>query len=178
MGARWIWCDLEMTGLDPYVSRIIEIATVVTDAELNIIAEGPNIIIHQPEIALQDLSPWIYEHHGKSGLLDAVRESSVSQEEAEARTLAFLQSHATAGKSPLCGNSIGTDRAFLQRHMPLLDGFLHYRSIDVTSMKLVLDQWFPQHPELKKSGAHRALDDIKESIEQLRIYRQYLLTNQ
>lgn len=177
MSTRWVWCDLEMTGLDPYVSRIIEIASIITDSDLNIIAEGPNIVIHQPEIALQDLSPWIYDHHGQSGLLDAVRKSNVTLDQAQAQTLAFIKDHVEPGKSPLCGNSIGTDRAFLQRHMPELSGYLHYRHIDVTSIKLVLDQWCPQHTEFRKKGAHRALDDIKESIDQLRVYRQYILSN-
>ncbi len=176
MSARWVWCDLEMTGLDPYVSRIIEIASIITDSDLNIIAEGPSIVIHQPEIALQDLSPWIYDHHGQSGLLDAVRKSNVTLAQAQSRTLDFIKDYVEPGKSPLCGNSIGTDRAFLQRHMPDLSAYLHYRNIDVTSIKLVLDKWCPHHAELRKKGAHRALDDIKESIDQLRVYRNFILS--
>ena len=171
MSVNWVWIDLEMTGLSPQQHHIIEIATIITDNQLNILAEGPAFVIHQPEHALADLSPWIVKHHGDSGLLDAVRASQVSLAQAEADTLAFIQQYTLAGQSPLCGNSIGTDRMFLQQHMPQLEQHLHYRNIDVSTVKLLLDAWQDDMPVFVKKATHRALDDIRESIAQLRSYQ-------
>ena len=140
----WVWCDLEMTGLDPDQHHIIEIATLLTDSELNVLAEGPCLVIHQCETKMKDLDPWIIKHHGDSGLLDAVKHSSISQEEATRQTLAFIQQYCKDGQSPLCGNSIGTDRMFLAKHMPEIENHLHYRNIDVSSIKILHDAWYPQ----------------------------------
>ena len=170
MKTNWVWCDLEMTGLDEEKDCIIEIATIITDSALNIIAEGPDYVIHQPASKMEDLDPWIIKHHGESGLLKAVQESTVSQRQAEEETLKFIQAHTEHGKAPLCGNSIGTDRSFLRRHMPKLEAHLHYRNIDVTSIKILYDAWY-KGVSLKKKMQHRALDDIKESIDELKFYQ-------
>ena len=176
MKTNWVWCDLEMTGLDEEKDCIIEIATVITDSELNIIAEGPNYVIHQPPSRMQDLDPWIIKNHGESGLLKAVKESTVSQEQAEAETLRFIQAHTEYGKAPLCGNSIGTDRSFLKRHMPELEAHMHYRNVDVTSIKILYDAWY-SGASLTKKMQHRALDDIKESITELKFYQKEIFKN-
>jgi len=168
---RLVWIDLEMTGLDPVENKIIEIATVVTDADLNIIAEGPNIVVFQPEEELEKMDEWNVEHHTKNGLLEMVKESEVSDTTAEIRTLDFLQEHCEPGQSPLCGNTIGQDRRFLRRYMPDLEGFFHYRSIDVSSVKELGRRWYPEIDHFRKPSGHRALDDIKGSIEELRHYR-------
>ena len=174
----WIWCDLEMTGLDLEKHRIIEIATIITDDQLNVIAEGPNYVVHQPSHCLEDLDPWILKHHGESGLLAAVRESSVNQEQAEKETLDFIAAYTSCGKSPLCGNSIGTDRAFIAEHMPVLAQHFHYRNIDVSSVKQLYEAWYPGRQRFSKKNHHRALDDIKESIAELAFYRETIfLTN-
>jgi oligoribonuclease len=167
----WIWCDLEMTGLDTKKHRIIEIATIITDDQLNVIAEGPNVVIHQASQYLEDLDPWINKHHGESGLLAAVRESSISQMQAEKETLEFISAHTIPGKSPLCGNSIGTDRAFISAHMPALAQHFHYRNIDVSSVKQLYEAWYPKRERFMKKNHHRALDDIKESIAELAFYQ-------
>ena len=167
-----VWIDLEMSGLDPDRHVILEIATIVTDGELNVIAEGPDLVIHAEEAALAAMDAWCTEHHGASGLSAAVRASTVSLAAAEAQTLAFLRAHCEAGRSPLCGNSIGHDRRFLARHMPALAEFFHYRSVDVSSVKELVRRWYPALKAPAKQESHRALDDIRESIAELRFYRE------
>jgi oligoribonuclease len=169
-----MWMDLEMTGLDPGKDVIVEIATLVTDDDLNVIAEGPDLVVHQPEAALAVMEPFVVDMHTKSGLLDAIRASTMSLEEAGAQTLAFIKEHAAEqGTVPLCGNSIGTDRRFLAAYLPEIEGWLHYRSVDVSSVKELVRRWYPsvRADRPKKAGAHRALDDIRESVEELRFYR-------
>ena len=168
---RWVWCDLEMTGLDPEKHRIIEIATIITDSQLNIIAEGPNHVIWQPEEHMQNLDAWIVKHHGESGLLDAVKASKITQEQAESETYKFILGHIKKNESPLCGNSISTDRLFLDKYMPTISGHLHYRNLDVSSIKIASSAWRPDLDGYKKKNNHRALDDIKESIAELRYYQ-------
>jgi oligoribonuclease len=171
-----IWLDLEMTGLDPFTDLILEIATVVTDQELNILAEGPVIAIHQPEAVLAGMDEWNRTHHGASGLLERVRATDLDEIEAEERTLAFLADYVPAGSSPLCGNSICQDRRFLARCMPRLDAYCHYRNLDVSTLKILAQRWAPEVASgFKKSSKHLALDDIRESIEELRHYRTHLL---
>jgi oligoribonuclease len=170
-----MWMDLEMTGLDPGKDVIVEIATLVTDDELNIVAEGPDLVVHQPESALAIMEPVVVEMHTKSGLLDAIRASATTLEEAGARTLAFIKEHAPEPATvPLCGNSIGTDRRFLAAYLPEIEHWLHYRSVDVSSVKELVRRWYPsiRAERPKKLGAHRALDDIRESVAELRFYRE------
>lgn len=171
-----IWLDLEMTGLDPFRDQIIEIATLVTDNDLNVLAEGPVIAISQPEHILAGLDDWNSEHHGQSGLLDRVRASGHDEQSAERETLDFLERHVPAGESPLCGNSICQDRRFLARCMPRLESYFHYRNLDVSSLKILAQRWAPKVAEsFKKNSAHLAMEDIKESIAELRHYREHLL---
>ncbi|ABO22431.1 oligoribonuclease [Shewanella loihica] len=168
-----IWVDLEMTGLEPEVDRIIEIATIVTDKELNILAEGPVIAIHQSEDVLAAMDDWNQKHHGESGLIDRVRASDFSEQDAIEQTIAFLSEHVPAGVSPMCGNSIGQDRRFLNRYMPTLEDYFHYRNIDVSSVKELVRRWRPEVMDgFKKQGTHQALVDIQESIAELRYYRE------
>jgi len=169
--APLVWIDLEMSGLDPAVHHILEIASVVTDASLEIVAEGPDLVIHHPESVIDGMNAWCVEHHAKSGLTNAVRASTVSLAEAEQQTIGFLRQHTQEGASPACGNSIWKDRLFLSRHMPKLDQFLHYRIIDVTSIKELVRRWYPEVPPPTKQDSHRALQDIRESIDELRLYR-------
>jgi oligoribonuclease len=167
--------DLEMTGLDPQRNVIVEIATLVTDDELNIVAEGPDLVVHQPEEALAIMEPIVVEMHTKSGLLDAIRASTITLEEAGAATLAFIKLHVPEQrKVPLCGNSIGMDRRFLDQHLPEIEHWLHYRSIDVSSVKELVKRWYPSLNGARpfKVGTHRALDDIRESVSELRFYRE------
>lgn len=166
-----VWIDLEMSGLDLEHCRILEIATLVTDGQLNVLAEGPCLVIHQPDAVLNAMDEWNTSHHGASGLTAKVKESAVSVEAAEAQTLAFIAEWLPKGKGVLCGNSIGTDRRFIDRYMPALGGFLHYRSVDVSSFKEVLRRWVGEEAVPPKKNCHRALDDIKESIAELRHYR-------
>lgn len=166
--------DLEMTGLDPAIDRIVEIATLITDDELNIVAEGPDIVIHQPEEVLAKMAPVVVDMHTKSGLLDEIRNSTASLEEAGKATLAFIKSHVGAPKAvPLCGNSIGTDRRFLAAYLPDIESYLHYRSVDVSSVKELVKRWYPGVDGAKpsKNGNHRALDDIRDSVRELAYYR-------
>lgn len=168
-----IWIDLEMTGLDPDSDVIIEIATIVTDAHLNVLAEGPVHAIHQPDSALAAMDEWNTRQHGQSGLTQRVKDSRISLEEAEAQTIAFLESWVPAGRSPMCGNSICQDRRFLVRGMPRLERYFHYRNLDVSTVKELARRWRPEVAEgVKKGGAHLALDDIKDSIEELKHYRE------
>lgn len=162
---------MEMSGLDVESCRILEIATLVTDAELEVVAEGPDLVVHQGDDVLAAMDEWNTTHHGASGLTAAVRASAVSVEEAEARTLEFLSRHCAPGESPLCGNSIGQDRQFIQRYMKKLDAFLHYRNVDVSTIKELSRRWYPELEPPVKKDAHRALQDILESIEELRFYR-------
>jgi len=171
-----VWMDLEMTGLDPEQDVIIEIATLVTDKDLNIIAEGPVLAVHQPDILLDAMDDWNTKTHGNSGLTQRVRDSQVSAREAERQTLAFLREHVKEGASPLCGNSIHQDRRFLVKYMPELEAYMHYRNIDVSTLKELAKRWKPEVvSSFNKKGAHLALDDIKESIEEMAHYRQHLL---
>jgi oligoribonuclease len=171
-----VWVDLEMTGLDPFTDRVLEIATIVTDTELRVLAEGPVLAIHQPEEVLAAMDEWNREHHGASGLLERVRTSPCDEARAEHDTLAFLERHVPPGKSPLCGNSICQDRRFLARWMPRLEAFFHYRNLDVSTLKILAQRWAPEVAEaVQKKSAHLALEDIKESIAELRHYRERLL---
>ena len=169
-----VWMDLEMTGLDPSVNVIVEIATIITDDELNIVAEGPDLVIHQPDEALALMEPVVVEMHAKSGLTDAIRASTITLEEAGAATLAFIKQHVPEARTvPLCGNSIGMDRRFLDRYLPEIEHWLHYRSVDVSSIKELVKRWYAKSDAGRpyKKGSHRALDDIRESINELRYYR-------
>ncbi len=167
-----IWIDLEMTGLDPDNDLIIEIATVVTDADLNILAEGPVYAIKQPDSALDAMDEWNTRQHGQSGLTQRVKDSDTSPEQAEADTIEFLKDWVPAGKSPMCGNSICQDRRFMVRGMPKLERYFHYRNLDVSTVKELARRWRPEVAEgVKKSSSHLAMDDIKDSIEELKHYR-------
>ncbi|OIO66463.1 MAG: oligoribonuclease [Zetaproteobacteria bacterium CG_4_9_14_3_um_filter_49_83] len=171
---RLVWMDLEMTGLDPDQDVILEIATIVTDNQLQIVAEGPNIVIHHDERVLSTMNPWCIEHHEKSGLSARVRKSTVSLEQAEHETLSFLQMYVQPGISPLCGNSIHQDRRFLYRWMPELESFCHYRNIDVSTVKELSARWYPQIKAPKKKEEHLALADIRESIDELKFYKKQI----
>ncbi|EMC0410282.1 oligoribonuclease [Vibrio fluvialis] len=167
-----IWIDLEMTGLDPETHKIIEIASIVTDSQLNILAEGPVLAVHQPESELQKMDDWCTNTHTNNGLVERVRQSSVNEDDAVAQTIAFLEQWVPAGKSPICGNSIGQDRRFLYKHMPRLEEYFHYRYIDVSTIKELTRRWKPEVLDgFSKQGSHLALDDIRESIAELKFYR-------
>lgn len=169
---RLIWIDLEMTGLDPLEDKILEIATLITDDNLNIIAEGPNLVIHQSDEVLTKMNEWCQIQHAKSGLIDAVKNSTISQEEAEQQTLEFLQQYCQENSTALCGNSVWQDKIFINQHMPRLGKFFHYRILDVSSIKLVINRWTKEYKLFKKSDCHRAMDDIKESIGELKFYKE------
>ncbi len=169
-----VWMDLEMTGLDATRDVIVEIATIVTDDQLNIVAEGPDLVIFQPEAALEAMDPFVVEMHTRSGLLDQIRRSEVTLAEAGELTLAFIKEHVpVASTVPLCGNSIGMDRRFLTAYLPEIENWLHYRSIDVSSVKELVRRWYPvvKNELPHKTGTHRALDDIRASIRELQFYR-------
>ena len=171
-----VWIDLEMTGLDPAADRIIEIATIVTDSELKEIATGPVIAIHQPPDFLSGMDDWNQRTHGASGLIDRVRKSAVSVRQAERQTLEFLNDHAAPQSSPMCGNSICQDRRFLAHTMPALEAYFHYRNLDVSTLKILCQAWRPDvASRFTKESTHQALDDIRDSIDELRFYREHFL---
>jgi oligoribonuclease len=171
-----IWIDLEMTGLEPQTDHILEIATVVTDTQLNILAEGPVLAIHQSDELLASMDDWNRKQHGESGLVDRVRASILDERAAERQTLEFLRRYVPKEKSPMCGNSICQDRRFLARFMPDLEAYFHYRNLDVSTLKELGRRWYPERIKgFNKSSTHLALQDIRDSIDELRFYRERLL---
>lgn len=174
MSTPLVWMDLEMTGLDPDAERIIEMATIVTDSELNVVAEGPVFAISQPQTFFDAMDDWNQKHHKASGLLDRIAREGVSQLEAEAATVAFLEQHVEKGTAPLCGNTIWQDRRFLSRYMTTLEAYMHYRLVDVSSIKELARRWRPDVANgVVKKNEHTALADIRESIEELKYYRDH-----
>ncbi len=170
-----IWIDLEMTGLNPEKNRIIEIATIVTDPDLNVIAEGPVFAIHQKDSLLDEMDDWNTNQHNGSGLVDRVKKSTVTETEAEELTLSFLKQHVPFGKSPMCGNSVWQDRRFLTRYMPSLEQYFHYRLVDVSTLKELALRWAPRvYGGFQKESHHLALEDIRDSIAELKYYREHL----
>jgi len=170
-----IWIDLEMTGLDTTMDLIIEIATIVTDGQLNILAEGPVLAIHQPDRVLNAMDEWNTTQHAKSGLTERVRKSSLSERAAELQTIEFISQYVPANTSPMCGNSICQDRRFLARCMPELERYFHYRNLDVSTLKELANRWAPDiMAGLNKGGSHLALDDTRDSIRELQFYREHL----
>ncbi|MCP4954013.1 oligoribonuclease [Photobacterium aquimaris] len=170
-----IWIDLEMTGLDPETHKIIEIATVVTDPQLNVLAEGPVLAIYQPEAELAKMDDWCTTTHTNSGLVERIRQSTITEAQAVAQTVAFLEQWVPKGVSPICGNSIGQDRRFLYKHMPVLEQYFHYRYLDVSTLKELTRRWKPELLDgFSKQGSHLALDDIHDSIAELRYYREHI----
>ncbi|MBM4357497.1 MAG: oligoribonuclease [Deltaproteobacteria bacterium] len=172
MESRLVWMDLEMTGLDADRHTIVEIATLVTDSELELVAQGPSLVIHQPDEELAKMDDFVVAMHTKSGLLERIRSSQVTLAEAEAQTLEFVRAHCEPRTAPLCGNSIHQDRRFIERHMPTLQRHFHYRNIDVSTVKELVRRWYGDAvPPYQKGDKHRAMDDIVESIGELRHYR-------
>ena len=170
-----VWMDLEMTGLTPEKDVIVEIATIITDDNLNIIAEGPDLVIHHSDEVLSVMDPFVVDMHTKSGLLELIKQSTITLEQAGQQTLEFIKQHVPEERSvPLCGNSIGTDRRFLARYLPEIENYLHYRCVDVSSIKELVRRWYQGTDNIRpfKAGKHRALDDIQESINELRFYRE------
>jgi len=171
-----LWLDMEMTGLSPDSDRIIELAIVVTDADLNTVAEGPVLVVHQPDEVMNAMDNWNKGTHGKSGLIDRVKASQLDETEAEAQMLEFVKQHVPARTSPMCGNSICQDRRFLARYMPQLEAFFHYRNLDVSTLKELAKRWRPGlSEEFKKSNKHEALADIYESIDEMKYYREHFI---
>jgi len=169
-----IWLDLEMTGLEPEVDVILEIATIVTDSQLTILAEGPVFAIHQSDDVLENMNEWCIEHHGKSGLTQRCRDSKVSLVDATEQTIKFIEQYVPKGKSPMCGNSIGQDRRFINKYMLGFEDYFHYRNLDVSTVKELARRWKPEVlDKVVKTGAHLALDDIRESIAELKVYQKY-----
>ncbi len=168
-----VWIDMEMSGLDVERDRILEIATILTDDDLRVIAMGPDLVVHQPDALLAGMDDWNRTHHGESGLIERVRASKIDERRAEDETLRFIESYCEPGKSPLAGNSVWQDRRFLGKYMPRLDAYLHYRIVDVSTIKELARRWYPDRMSeaTPKVGMHRAMDDIKESIQELRFYR-------
>lgn len=174
--SNFIWIDLEMTGLDPECDRIIEVATIITDEHLNELAQGPVIAVQQSEAVLGAMDEWNTTHHTRSGLVQRVHESTDDEQSAEIATIKFLQEHVPDGASPMCGNSICQDRRFLARTMPNLEAYFHYRNLDVSTLKTLCQRWSPDLAKgVVKKAAHRALDDIRESISELQYYREHFL---
>jgi oligoribonuclease len=169
-----IWIDLEMTGLDPEKERIIEIATIITDSNLTIVAEGPNLVINQPKELIDGMDEWNTNQHGNSGLIKSVQQSSISEQAAEIETLEFISKYVGNKKSPMCGNTVSHDRRFLVKYMPSLESYFHYRHVDVSSVKELISRWMNDAQTYDKKGSHRAMDDIKESINELKLYKQML----
>lgn len=168
-----IWVDLEMTGLDPETDKVIEIATIVTDKDLNVLAEGPVLAIHQDDETLKNMNEWCVEQHGKSGLTQRVKDSQIDEDEASRQTIEFLKEWVPQGKSPMCGNSICQDRRFMVKHMPQLEAYFHYRHVDVSTLKELARRWKPGILSgFTKSATHLALDDIRESIAECAYYRE------
>ena len=170
-----VWIDLEMTGLDPNKERIIEIATLVTDSDLNIIAEGPNLIISQPKDILDAMDEWNTNQHGLSGLINEVKNSNITEQVAEIETLDFISKYVGENISPMCGNTVSHDRRFLSKYMPRLEAYFNYRHIDVSSFKEVAVRWMNEAQVYEKKGSHRALGDIKESVEELKFYKKLFM---
>ncbi|MCE3263553.1 MAG: oligoribonuclease [Pseudoduganella sp.] len=171
-----VWVDMEMTGLEPETDRIIEVAMIVTDMHLNVLAEGPVLVIHQSDATLDKMDAWNKGTHGRSGLIDRVKASTVSEEQAEAEFLAFMRQWVPKGKSPMCGNTIGQDRRFMVKYMPKLEAFFHYRNIDVSTLKELGRRWKPEMVAgFKKAQKHTALADIIESIDELKYYREHFI---
>ncbi|GGY57459.1 oligoribonuclease [Pseudoduganella sp. SL102] len=171
-----VWVDMEMTGLEPDTDRIIEVAMVVTDMHLNVLAEGPVLAIHQSDATLDAMDSWNKGTHGRSGLIDRVKASTISEEQAEAEFIAFMKQWVPNGKSPMCGNTIGQDRRFMVRYMPKLEAFFHYRNVDVSTLKELCRRWKPEVVSgFKKAQKHTALADILESIEELKYYREHFI---
>ena len=171
-----VWVDLEMTGLDPEADVVIEIATIVTDSDLNTLAEGPVIAIRQPDAVLDAMDEWNTTHHNRSGLVARVKASDYDEDKAVSETIEFLDQWVPANASPMCGNTICQDRRFMARHLPKLEAWFHYRNLDVSTLKILMQRWRPElESGFSKSGAHLALDDIRESIEEMRYYREHFL---
>jgi len=171
-----IWLDMEMSGLLPDSDRVLEVAAVVTDAELNVLGESPVIVIHQSDAVLDDMDAWNTSTHGRSGLIDRVKASTTDEEAGSKEMIAFLEQYVPAGKSPMCGNSICQDRRFMARYMPELEAFFHYRNLDVSVFKELARRWKPSiYSGFKKSGKHEALADVYESIEELKYYREHFI---
>ncbi len=170
---RLVWIDMEMTGLDPEKERLIEIAVLVTEGDLTLVAEGPDLVIHQPDEILEAMDEWNTQHHGDSGLTERVRKSDVDEASAETAVIEFLSQHCVPKRAVLAGNSIHQDRRFIRRYMPKLDAFLHYRQVDVSSVKELARRWYPEAfaNAPKKQETHRAMDDIRESLQELAYYR-------
>ncbi len=173
---RLVWVDMEMTGLDPEKERIIELAVVVTEPDLSLVAEGPVLVIHQSDELLDAMDNWNKATHAKSGLIDKVKASTVTEEQAEERMLQFLAQHVPSGKSPMCGNTIGQDRRFMVKYMPKLEAFFHYRNLDVSTLKELSLRWKPEvYRSFVKKSRHEALADIYESIDELKHYREHFI---
>jgi len=175
-----VWMDLEMTGLDHTSDVIVEIATLITNDDLEIVAEGPDLVVHATDEQLAAMDPFVVEMHTRSGLLDQIKASTITLEEAGAETLAFIKEHVPEERSvPLCGNSIGTDRRFLDAYLPEIENYLHYRSIDVSSVKELVKRWYPDvnASRVRGQGSHRALDDIRESVREMAYYRDQVFVN-
>ena len=174
--SRLVWLDMEMTGLEPETDRIIEVAVVVTEPDLTVVAEGPVLVVHQPDSVLDAMDSWNKKTHGKSGLIDKVKASTLTEAQAEQQLIAFLSQHVPAGKSPLCGNSISQDRRFMFRYMPTFERFFHYLNLDVSALKELARRWEPKvYKGFEKKSRHEALADIYESIDELKYYREHFL---
>jgi oligoribonuclease len=171
-----VWMDMEMSGLEPETDRILEVAVLVTDGELEVVAEGPNLVVHQVDEVLDAMDEWNTSHHGQSGLTQRARESTIDEAQASAALMAFLEEHTTKKKAPLAGNSIHQDRRFVAKYLPEVEDWLHYRNVDVSTLKELAKRWYPKPYAGRptKKGSHRAMDDLMESIEELKYYRKAL----